>query len=206
MNNKESGITLVEFIIVAGVVTLIFTLVYLPYRSSYQSYHRSNIEVNLQQNAHIAMKKIVKELGAGMIVIPEDSEDGKDGTINYGYIKSSPYKIAIYTSGSPPESRGDRIALYVALPEDDTTPQDPTSASTGERPLLYKRGGDTSSWEDPASLIRKEENLKITQLNFIVGGDNEGKVIITLELAQEEPISQRWYTYKLVSGAKLGAR
>ena len=225
MDKKESGITLVEFIIVVGIAALIFTLVYLPYCSSYQSFHRSNVEVNLQQNAHIAMKRIVKELGAGMIVIPENNSDGKDGEdIKYGYSKINPYKIVIYLPGSDPKIRGNRIALYMALPDDPGTitvdesiqPIDPANHTypptvdydLPDTPLLYLRKYDkgSSSWENPGPLIRREENLKATQLNFIVGGDNEGKIIITLELAQKESISQRWYTYKLVSGVKLGAR
>jgi len=233
MNKKESGVTLVEFIIVIGIVALIFTLVYLPYRSGYQSFHRSNVEVNLQQNAHIVMKKIVKELGAGMIVIPEDSDDGKDGTIDYRYAKSNsdkndpnPYKIAIISilNSPDPKSGGDRIAIYAALPDDsDTTvddeskkPIDPVNHTypptvdydLPDTPLLYLRRYDksSSSWKAPEPLIRKDENLKVTQLNFIVGGDNESKVLVTLELAQKEPVSQRWYTYKLISGVKLGAR
>jgi hypothetical protein len=62
----------------------------------------------------------------------------------------------------------------------------------------------SSSWEEnPLPLVRPE--VRITQLNFILGGDNQDKVLVTLELAQEDS-TVGWRTYKLVSAAKLGAR
>ena len=55
-------------------------------------------------------------------------------------------------------------------------------------------------------MIPEKENLKVTQLNFIVGGDNRDRVLITLELAQSDSALSKWSVYKLVSTAKLGAR
>ncbi|MCK4618200.1 hypothetical protein KAT45_04765, partial [Candidatus Aerophobetes bacterium] len=59
------------------------------------------------------------------------------------------------------------------------------------------------SWSDPEPLI--SSNVKVTQLSFILGGDNEDEILITLELAREGP-SKEWRTYKLVSAVKLVAR
>lgn len=208
---KEEGLTLVEVIVAAALIAIIAILLYFPYRGSYRSYHTGSVETNIQENARIAMKRMIKELGAGMVVIPEDSNNAKDESINinYGYSDSDPYKIAIYLpDDSDPKSKKDIITFYTALPDNLSTskqPIDPAGTSSEDTPLLYIRKY-TSSWDSPERLIRPQNNLKVTQLNFILGGDNEDKVIITLELAQKEPVSGNWRTYKLVSSVKLGAR
>ena len=207
---KEEGLTLVEIIVAAALIAIIAILIYLPYRGSYRSYHTASVETNTEENVRIAMKRMIKELGAGMIIIPEDSNNATDGSINYGYTDSNPYKIAIYLpDNSNPETYGDIVALYSALPDDLSTskqPIDPAETSSKDTPLLYIRRKQTSSWSSPERLIRPQNNLKVTQLNFIIGGDNEDKVVITLGIAQKEPVSGNWHTYKLASSVKLGAR
>lgn len=203
---KEEGLTLVEIIVAAALIAIIAILIYLPYRGSYRSYHTASVETNIEENVRIAIKRMIKELGAGMVVIPEDSNNATDGSINYGYTDSSPYKIAIYLPDDyNPKTHGDIVAVYSALPESNTTPVDPIQASSKDTPLLYIRKY-TSSWNSPERLIRLQNNLKVTQLNFILGGDNEDKVVITLGIAQKEPVSGDWRTYKLASSVKLGAR
>lgn len=206
---KEEGLTLVEIIVAAALIAIIAILIYLPYRGSYRSYHTASVETNIEENTRIAMKRMIKELGGGMVVIPEDSHNAKDNGNNYGYKESEPYKIAIYLpDDSDPKTHGDIVALYSALPDNLSTskqPIDPAGTSSGDAPLLYIRKY-TSSWDSPERFIRPQNNLKVTQLNFILGGDNEDKVIITLELAQKEPVSGNWRTYKLASSVKLGAR
>ena len=210
MNNE--GFTLIEVVVAAALIAIIAILLYFPYRGSYRSYHTSSIETNIEENARIAMRRMIKELGAGMIIIPEGSNNAKDGSINYGYTESSPYKIAIYLpDDSDPKTNGDTVTLYSALPDDLSTskqPIDPVRISSRDTPLLYiRRYDDTdTSWENPERIIRPQNNLKVTQLNFILGGDNEDKVIITLEIAQKESVSENWRTYKLISSVKLGAR
>jgi len=206
---QEKGLTLVEVMVVAALIAIIAILLYLPYRGTYRSYHTGSVETNIQENTRIAMKRIIKELGAGMVIIPEDSNDAQDGSINYGYTENHPYKIAIYLpDSSNPKAPGDIITLYAALPENSTNPLDPAQTSPENLPLLYIRRYNTTtlSWENPECLIRPENDLKVIQLNFIPGGDNRDKVIITLELTQREPLSGNWRSYKLTSSLKLGAR
>ena len=213
---KLKGFTLIELIVVIGMVVIVAKLTYPPYRSTLRSFSLSTTKTNLQQTARLAMKRMVKELGAGMIVdMKEDDNDWEPSGIDH-YVPDEPYFIILYLpDGSDPQGRGDEISLYSALPDDPSTPDDeskqpidPALVSEGERPVIYIRRYDnaTSSWEDPEPLIHQEENLKVTQLCFILGGDNQDRVLITLELAQEGPAPDEWRTYKLVGTAKLGAR
>jgi len=154
----------------------------------------------------------------------DDENDSSE--IEDTYNEKYPYFMIFYLpQNSDPGERGDEIALYTALPDDPNTsslqedrwPLDPAAhtfppAFSGDyddnlpdTPLLYMRRytSSTSSWSDPEPLVSSD--VKVTQLSFILGGDNEDEVLITLELAREGP-SKEWRTYKLVSAAKLGAR
>ncbi len=200
---ERAGFTLIELIIAASLLSMIALLIYPAYRSNSRSYDLGVVESSLQQNARLGMKKMVKEFGAAMVVIPEESNDATgEGSINYGYEREQPYKMAFYPWSTPETSDNDKIALYTALPTLNTEPIDPALSSEGEEPLLYIRKY-SSSWSDPEPLVLSD--VKVTQLNFIMGGDNEDEVLITLELVREGP-SKEWRTYKLVSAAKLGAR
>lgn len=208
---KRAGFTLIELIISTSLLSMIALLIYPAYRTNSRSYDLSVVESSLQQNARIGMKKMVKEFGAAMVVIPEEGNEAtdEDGN-NYGYDKSLPHKIAFYSwNTTPGNSDNDQIALYAALPTPDVGPIDP-ALTLEEEPLLYMRinrfNSSTNDWDgfgNPEPLISSD--VKVTQLNFIPGGDNEDEVLITLELAREGP-SKEWRTYKLVSAAKLGAR
>ena len=124
-------------------------------------------------------------------------------SINYGYEREQPYKIAFYAWNSTPgTSDNDKIALYTALPTLNTEPIPPALTSKGEKPLLYIRRY-SSSWNDPEPLVLSD--VKVTQLNFIIGGDNQDGILITLELAQQGPLKE-WRTYRIASAARLGAR
>ena len=213
---KLKGFTLIELIVVIGVVVIVAMLIYPPYRSTLRSFSLSTTKTNLQQTARLAMKEMVKELGAGMIVdMKEDDHDWEPSGIDH-YVPDEPYFIILYLpDGSDPQGRGDEISLYSALPDDPSTsddeskqPIDPALVSEGERPVIYIRRYDntTSSWQKPEILIHQENNLKVNQLSFILGGDNQDRVLITLELAQKGPTPNEWRTYKLVSTAKLGGR
>ncbi len=168
---ERTGFTLLELIIATSILSIIALLIYPAYRTSSRSYQLSVVQSNLQQNARIGMKKIVKELETGMVVIPEESNDAKEGSINYGYDKTSPCKVAFYlwdeTSGS------DIVALYAALPTLPGTTVDPALIDEGEEPLLYIRKY-TSLWGEPEPLVLSD--VKVTQLNFIMGGDNQGEI------------------------------
>ena len=201
---KRAGFTLIELIIATSILAIIALLIYPAYRASSRSYQLSVVQSNLQQNARIGMKKMVKEVEAGMVVIPEESNDAKEGSINYGYDKEEPYKMAFYTWNSTQgPSDNDMIALYTALPAANTVPMDPAFSSEGEEPLLYIRRYSSSEWSEPEPLVLSD--VKVTQLNFIMGGDNQDGILITLELAQEGPLRE-WRTYKITSAARLGAR
>jgi hypothetical protein len=134
-------------------------------------------------------------------VIPKESDDAKEGSINYGYDETYPCKVAFYlwdeTSG------GDIVALYAALPTLPGTTVDPALIDEGEEPLLYIRRYTSPEWSDPEPLVLSD--VKVTQLNFIIGGNNEDEILITLELAQKGPLKE-WRTYRITSAAKLGAR
>jgi len=137
-----------------------------------------------------------------MVVIPEESNDATgEGSINYGYDQTSPCKVAFYlwdeTSGS------DKVALYAALPTLPGTTVDPALIDEGEKPLLYMRRYTSSEWSDPEPFVLSD--VKVTQLNFIMGGDNQDEILITLELAQAGPLKE-WRTYRITSAARLGAR
>lgn len=201
---ERTGFTLLEVIIATSILSIIALLIYPAYRTSSRSYQLSIVQSDLQQNARIGMKKMVKELGTGMVVIPKAGDEAADGSgNNYGYEKDQPHKIAFYLWDRTPEtSDNDKIALYTALPTLNTEPIPPALTSKGEKPLLYIRRY-TSSWSDPEPLVLSD--VKVTQLNFIIGGDNEDAILITLELAQQGPLRE-WRTFKLVSAARLGAR
>lgn len=204
---KRAGFTLIELIIATSILSIIALLIYPAYRASSRSYQLSVVQSNLQQNARIGMKKMVKELEAGVVVIPEDSNDAKEGSINYGYEEAKPYKMAFYVWDSTPEqtSDNDKIAIYWALPSLDVEVIDPASISPEDKPLFYirKYTSSSSSWSNPEPLVLSD--VKVTQLNFIMGGDNEDEILITLELAQAGPLGE-WRTFKLVSAARLGTR
>jgi len=185
------------------------------------------------------MKKMMKELSAGMLVdreneddtssndwIPGNGDSGDDkkdkSEIEDTYNEKYPYFMIFYLpQNSDLGERGDEIALYTALPDDPDTslqedrwPLDPAAhafppafsknydTDLPDSPLIYMRRY-TSSWSDPEPLVSSD--VKVTQLSFILGGDNEDEVLITLELARERP-SKEWRIYKLVSAAKLGVR
>jgi len=198
---ERTGFTLLELIIATSILSIIALLIYPAYRTSSRSYQLSVVQSNLQQNARIGMKKMVKELEAGMVVIPKESDDAKEGSINYGYDETSPCKVAFYlwyeTSGN------DIVALYAALPTLPGTTVDPALIDEGEEPLLYIRKYTSSEWSDPEPLVLSD--VKVTQLNFIMGGDNQDRILITLELAQAGPLKE-WRTYRITSAAKIGAR
>jgi len=201
---ERTGFTLLELIIATSILSIIALLIYPAYRTSSRSYQLSVVQSNLQQNARIGMKKIVKELEAGMVVIPEKSNDATgEGSINYGYDETSPCKVAFYLWDEA--SGNDKVALYAALPTLPGTTVDPALSLEGEKPLLYIRirKYTSSEWSDPEPLVLSE--VKITQLNFIMGGDNQDGILITLELAQEGPLKE-WRTYRITSAARLGAR
>jgi len=201
---ERTGLTLLELIIATSILSIIALLIYPAYRTSSHSYQLSVVQSNLQQNARIGMKKMVKEVEAGMVVIPEEGNEATDGSgNNYGYEREQPYKMAFYPWNSTPgTSDNDKIALYTALPTLNTEPIDPALSSEGEEPLLYIRKY-SSSWSDPEPLVLSD--VKVTQLNFIMGGDNQDEILITLELAQKGPLKE-WRTYRITSAAKLGAR
>jgi len=236
MSQKQKGFTLIELIIVVGLIAMIALLIYPPYRSSLRSFDLSTIKTSLQQNARIAMKRMVKEIGAGMVVDIKDEPDSdnspfiidsdgvdwipSDGTNQSdAYTKDDPYFIIFYLPNDDPTQPGEEVALYAALPDDPDTANDeskqpidpanyplPTGYDLPDTPLLYFRKHDKTSWKDPEPIIHSEENLKVSQLCFILGGENNGRVLITLELAQKGPTPDEWRTYKLVSTAKLGAK
>lgn len=207
-NQRNAGFTLVELLVVTGILSLVAFLVYPAYLGSSRAYTLGDVKTNLQQNTRLAMKRMAAYLEGGMVVIPEDSNEATDPDgNNYGYDESLPNRTAFYVWNSSPESSdNDKIAFYAALPSLDTDPINPASTLVGQKSLLYMRRylAASSSWEDPLPLVRPE--IKVTQLNFILGGDNKDKVLITLELAQEGPTQDEWRSYKLVSAAKLGAR
>lgn len=206
-DQRKASFTLVELLIVTGLLSLIALLVYPAYLGTFRSYSLSDTKSSLQQNARLAMKGMVTYLEGGMIVIPADSNEATGNGNNYGYDESLPHKIASYAwNSTPSNSDNDKTAIYAALPTLDVYPMNPALTFEGQKPLLYMRRYDaaSSSWEEPLPLVRPE--VKITQLNFILGGDNADKVLITLELAQEEPTEDEWRSYKLVSAAKFGAR
>ncbi len=201
---RRVGFTIIELIIATSLLSIIALLIYPAYRVSSRSYQLSVVQSNLQQNARIGMKKMVKELEAGVVVIPEESNDAKaEGSINYVYEKDKPFKMAFYAWDSTLEiSDNDIIALYAALPALSTEPVGPAFSSEGEEPLLYIRKY-SSSWSEPEPLVLSD--VKVAQLNFIIGGDNKDDILITLELAQKGQLKE-WRTFKLVSAARLGAR
>lgn len=220
MSQEPKGFTLVELIIVVGLVSIIAMLIYPPYRSSIRFFDLSTTKTSLQQNARIAMKKMVSELEKGMIVDMKEDDNDWDPSGTDHYALDKPYFIIFYLPDeSNPENPGEEVALYTALPNDpSTTAEDeskqpidpanhplPTEYKLPDTPLVYMRRY-SSSWEDPESLIHQEKDLKVTQLCFILGGDNQDRVLITLELVQKGPTPNEWRTYKLVSTAKLGAR
>jgi len=194
---ERAGFTLIELIVATSLLSMIALLIYPAYRTNSRSYDLSVVESSLQQNARLGMKKMMRELGAGLVVISEESDEATDkDRNNYGYDKSHPHKIAFYPWSTTP---GNKIVLYVALPTLDIEPVDPALTPEEEKLLVYMRTY-TSSWSDPEPLISSD--VKVTQLSFILSGDNEDKILITLELAREGP-SKEWRTYKLVSAAKF---
>jgi len=226
---EKAGFTLIELIIAASLLSMIALLIYPAYRTNSRSYDLSVVESSLQQDARVSTKRMVKELGAGMVVdrenkddtssldwIPGNGDSGDDeqnsSEIEDTYNEKYPYFMIFYLpQDSNPVQQGNEIAFYTALPDDPAAHIFPPAFSGNyddnlpDTPLLYMRRytSSTSSWSDPEPLI--SSNVKVTQLSFLLRGDNEDEVLITLELAREGP-SKEWRTYKLVSAAKLGAR
>jgi prepilin-type N-terminal cleavage/methylation domain-containing protein len=242
IREEKTGFTLIEVIIAVSLLSVIVLLIYPAYQSNSRSYDLSVVESSLQQNARLGMKKMVKELGAGMVVDRKNGDDtnsrdwisgngdgGDDkkdkSEIEDTYNEKYPYFMIFFLpQDSDPAEQGGEIAFYAALPDDphtslqeDRWPLDPANhtfpppfsanydANLPDAPRLYGRRYNvtSSSWENPAPLISSD--VQITQLSFILGGDNEDEILITLELAREGP-SKEWRTYKLVSAVKLGAR
>jgi len=246
-DQRKAGFTLVELLVVMGLLSLIAFLVYPAYLGSSRSYDLTDVKSSLQQNARVAMKKMVTNLEAGIVVdrnnendtsssdwIPENGDSGDNGSDSSEmediYDERNPYFMIFYVPrDSEPRKRGDEIALYAALPNDPDTslqenrwPLDPAAhdfppsfsanydTNLPNAPRLYMRinhfNPSTQDWHgfgNPVPLIPSD--VKVTQITFILGGDNEDKVLITLELAREGPLKE-WRTYKLVSAVKMGAR
>jgi len=245
---ERAGFTLIELIVATSLLSMIALLIYPAYRTNSRSYDLSVVESSLQQNARVSMKRMVKELGAGMVVdrknkddtssldwIPGNGDSGDDeqnsSEIEDTYNEKYPYFMIFYLpQNSDPGERGDEIALYTALPDDPNTsslqedrwPLDPAAhtfppafstnydTDLADAALLYMRinrfnplTNDWDGFDNPVPLISSD--VKVTQLSFILGGDNEDEVLITLEIAREGP-SKEWRTYKLASAVKLGAR
>jgi len=167
--------------------------------------------------------------------IPGNNDSGDDeddsSEIEDTYNEKYPYFMIFYLpQDSDPSERGDEIALYTALPDDPNTrslqedrwPLDPAAhtfppafstnydTDLADAALLYMRinrfnplTNDWDGFDNPVPLTSSD--VKVTQLSFILGGDNEDEVLITLEIAREGP-SKEWRTYKLASAVKLGAR
>jgi len=213
---ERAGFTLIELIVATSLLSMIALLIYPAYRTNSRSYDLSVVESSLQQNARLGMKKMVVSLQEGMVVDVDENDNDWDPSGNNAYRESDPYFMILYLpQDSNPVEQGNEIALYTALRDDQDTsvdeskqPLDPADHSLPsdyelpDAPLLYMRRY-TSSWSDPEPLISSD--VKVTQLSFILGGDNEDEVLITLELAREGP-SREWRTYRLVSAVKLGAR
>ncbi|TKJ42912.1 hypothetical protein CEE35_09345 [Candidatus Aerophobetes bacterium Ae_b3b] len=216
---ERAGFTLIELIIAASLLSMIALLIYPAYRTNSRSYDLSVVESSLQQNARLGMKKMVVSLQEGMVVDVDENDNDWDPSGNNAYRESDPYFMILYLpQDSDPAVQGDEIALYTALRDDQDTSEDeskqpldpadhslPSGYDLPDTPLLYMRRytSSTSSWSDPEPLISSD--VKVTQLSFILGGDNEDEVLITLEIAREGP-SKEWRTYKLASAVKLGAR
>jgi len=215
---RKASFTLVELLIVTGLLSLIALLVYPAYVGSSRSYDLSDVKTSLQQNARLGMKKMVVSLQEGMVVDMSENDNDWDPSGNNAYKENEPYFIILYLWDITPDvlTDNEQIAIYAALPDDPDTTEDesknsidpaahslPSDYDLPDTPSLYMRRY-TSYWSDPEPLILSD--VKVTQLNFILGGDNEDKVLITLELAREGPTQDEWRTYKLVSAAKLGAR
>ena len=214
---RKASFTLIELLVVVGLLSVIAFLVYPAYLSSSRSYELSDVKTSLQQNARLGMKKMVVSLQEGMVVDVSENDNDWDPSGNNAYKESEPYFIIFYLWDTTPDvlTDNEQIAIYAALLDDPDTTEDesknsidpaahslPPDYDLPDTPSLYMRRY-TSYWSDPEPLILS--NVKVTQLNFILGGDNEDKVLITLELAREGP-SKEWRTYKLVSAVKLGAR
>jgi len=217
---ERAGFTLIELIISTSLLSMIALLIYPAYRTNSRSYDLSVVESSLQQNARIGIKKIVVSLQEGMVVDTDENDNDWDPSGNNAYKESDPYFIIFYLWDTTPDDLTDNeeIAIYAALPGDSDPTEDesklpidpadhplPSGYELPDTPLLYMRRytSSTSSWSDPEPLVSSD--VKITQLSFILGGDNGDEILITLELAREGP-SKKWRTYKLVSAAKLGAR
>ena len=238
-DQRKASFTLVELLVVMGLLSVIAFLIYPAYLGTSRSYDLTNVKSSLQQNARLGMKKMVIYLEEGMVVDikdePDDDNnpmsvdgDGVDWIPNDGLDQSDAYQetnpdfgpsFIIFYVPHPfdPTQPGNEIALYAGLPDAPTIPVNPALASEEERPLLYMRkydiGVNPPQWQDPERLVRfipseKDPSLpqlKVNQLNFILGGDNQDKILITLELAQKDSTGE-WRTYKLVSAVKMGAR
>ena len=203
---KESSFTLIELIIVLGILAILASLVYPSYHSSLRSYLLNNVRTSLQQNARIGMKNMLTELEGGMSVDMEiDNPDwNPSGSWDY-YRETYPYFMIFYRPNSNnPIQKGNTIAFYAALPDSPTSPIDPATTSGTSNLYLREYDVTNSSWNDPIPLLRP--GIKVTQLNFILEGEKQNKILITLELAKKglEPI--RWRTYKLISAVKLGGK
>lgn len=131
-------------------------------------------------------------------------------------------QIAIYsalpddgtTDADPSTPSRERVDLYPVDPGNhETWYADLRSRGYifSDIPLLYIRrwNESTSSWRDPEPLLRLDEEeknqIKVTQLSFVLGGENEDRVILTFELARKDSTGE-WRKYKISSVIKMGAR
>ncbi|GAH63451.1 unnamed protein product, partial [marine sediment metagenome] len=185
---ERAGFTLIELIIAASLLSMIALLIYPAYRTNSRSYDLSVVESSLQQNARLGMKKMVVSLQEGMVVDVDENDNDWDPSGNNAYRESNPYFMILYLpQDSDPAVQGDEIALYTALPDDPDTTEDeskqpldpadhslPSDYELPDAPLLYMRRY-TSSWSDPEPLISSD--VKVTQLSFILSGDNEDEVL-----------------------------
>ncbi len=175
---ERAGFTLIELIIAASLLSMIALLIYPAYRSNSRSYDLSVVESSLQQNARIGMKKMVKELSAGMVVdseneddtssndwIPGNGDSGDDeqnsSEIEDTYNEKYPYFMIFYlTQDSAPLEQGDEIALYTALPDDPLTtslqedrwPLDPTAHTF---PPAFSKKYNTNLPDAPLLYMRR---------------------------------------------------
>ncbi len=76
-NNPESGLTLVELLVTLAIIGFVITAVYTFYLSGLSGWKRSTDRMEYQQNARIAMDKMVRDLRyACAVELQEPAEEG----------------------------------------------------------------------------------------------------------------------------------